>query len=172
MDGTVEMVARDPQDPRDLLDHQVHQDILDHQEHQEIQEHQEYQQVLSVTKEEQEVHRDQRENLDLKDKRDKQGRGCLESVTCAGAGQVVMEMLRLFTQESLEVVITTTREAVGNTCVFLTTQSTTDIVTAGREQAPYMELSMKLVPSIHSQITCITMMHHVPCATSNHEVLS
>lgn len=168
MDGTVGMVARGPQDPRALLDHQEHQEIL---EHQEIQEHQEYQ-VLLVAKEEQEVHRDQRENLDLKDKRDKQGRGCLESVTYAGAGQVVMELLKLFTQESLEAVIIITREVVENTCVFQTTQSTTDIVTAGREQAPYMELSMKFVPLIHLEITCITMMHHVPCATSDHAVLN
>ena len=38
------------------------------------------------------------EILDLKDKREKKARGCLESVTCAGVGQGVMEMLKLFTQ--------------------------------------------------------------------------
>ena len=37
---------------------------------------------------------------DLKDKRDKRGRGCLESVTCAGAGQGVREMVKLCTQVS------------------------------------------------------------------------
>ena len=36
----------------------------------------------------------------LKGKRDKKGRGGLESVTCAGAGQVVTEMLRLCTPVS------------------------------------------------------------------------
>lgn len=36
-----------------------------------------------------------KEIRDLKDKRDKKGRGGLESVTCAGAGQAVKEMLRL-----------------------------------------------------------------------------
>ena len=36
-----------------------------------------------------------KEIRDLKDKRDKKGRGGLESVTCAGAGQTVREMLRL-----------------------------------------------------------------------------
>lgn len=58
-----------------------------------------------------------------------------------------------------------------NTCVSPTTQSMTDIVTAGMEQS-YMELSMKLVPLIHLQITWMTMMPHVPCATSDHAVLN
>ena len=37
---------------------------------------------------------------DLEDKRDKRGRGCLESVTCAGAGQGVREMVKLCTKVS------------------------------------------------------------------------
>ena len=35
-----------------------------------------------------------------KGQRDKRGRGCLESVTCAGAGQGVREMVKLCTQVS------------------------------------------------------------------------
>ena len=38
--------------------------------------------------------------LDLRDKRDKKGRGCLASSTCGGAGQVAVEMHRLYTQVS------------------------------------------------------------------------
>lgn len=56
------------------------------------------------------------------------------------------------------------------TCAFLMTQSTTNIPTAGRQRAPSMELSMKWVPLIRLQITYMTMMHHVPCATSDRVV--
>lgn len=35
-----------------------------------------------------------KEILDQKDKSDNKGRGCLESVKCVGAGQVVIEILR------------------------------------------------------------------------------
>ena len=41
-----------------------------------------------------------RDPQDQKDKRDKKERGCVVSSTCGGAGQVVVEMLRLFTQVS------------------------------------------------------------------------
>lgn len=142
MDGMVGMVAWGPQDPRALLDHQEHQEILDHQEHQEIQEHQEYQ-VLLVAKKEQEVHRDQRENLDLRDKRDKQGRGCLESVTCAGAGQVVMEMLRSCTQVSWGVVaiVTKEEEEIIYACQTNPNMENTPIILKAR--GLYMALSLK-----------------------------
>ena len=46
-------------------------------------------------------------------------------------------------QDSLEADIMLTRVAVENTCVYLTTQSTISIVTAGRIQPTSMELSMK-----------------------------
>ena len=73
-------------------------------------------------------------------------------------------------QDSLEADIMLTRVAVENTCVYLTTQSTISIVTAGRIQPSSMELSMKWVPLIRLQITYITMMQHAPCATSDRVV--
>ena len=63
-----------------------------------------------------------------------------------------------------------TWEAVEITCAFLMTQSTTNIPIAGRQRAPSMELSMKWVPLICLQITCITMTRRVPCASSDHVV--
>ena len=41
-----------------------------------------------------------RDPQDQKDKRDKKARGCVVSSTLGGAGQAVVEMLRLFTQAS------------------------------------------------------------------------
>ena len=73
-------------------------------------------------------------------------------------------------QDSLEADIMLTRVAVENTCVYLTTQSTISIVTAGRIQPTSMELSMKWVPLIRLQITYMTMMQHAPCATSDRVV--
>ena len=41
-----------------------------------------------------------RDHLDQKDKRDKKAMGCVVSSTWGGAGQAVVEMLRLYTQVS------------------------------------------------------------------------
>ena len=57
------------------------------------------------------------------------------------------------------------------TCVCQTIQNTTGMTTVGRELAPYMEPSMKLVHSTLSrQVTSTTMMHHAPCVMSSHVV--
>ena len=58
--------------------------------------------------------------LDQRDKKDKKGRGCPESSTCGGAGQVAMEMHRLYTQvkafEDNKDMTTTENWALGYFC--------------------------------------------------------
>ena len=78
--------------------------------------------------------------------------------------------LRRF-QELLEVDLMVIMVVVQSIYVCQTIQNTTGIATLGRELAPYMEPSMKLVHSILSrQVTSMTMMYHALCVTSSHVV--